>query len=122
MAVQAEAIVGQVAGSPVSIAGAGDWFGLGPVSVRPAFQRRGIGGALILAALARLKQQGAAGCLVLGDPRYYARFGFAHQQGLSYRHPAALPAGDSIRRRLARRRGRLSRCIRRSLSRRRLEG
>jgi predicted N-acetyltransferase YhbS len=85
VAVEDEAIVGHVVVSPVSIVGAAGWFGLGPVSVRPACQGRGICGALIEAALGRLKQQAAAGCVVLGDPGYYGRFGFAHRDGLSYR-------------------------------------
>ena len=84
VAVQDEAIVGHIAISPVRIAGAAGWFGLGPLSVRPACQGRGIGGALIEAALDRLKRQAAAGCVVLGDPGYYGRFGFVHRPGLSY--------------------------------------
>lgn len=75
-------IVGHVAVSPVSVAGAEGWFGLGPVSVAPEMQGRGIGAALIGAALARLQDQGAGGCVVLGDPGYYARFGFAAVPGL----------------------------------------
>jgi putative acetyltransferase len=58
------------------------WYGLGPVSVRPDRQRLGIGGALIRQGLARLKQLKAKGCVVLGDPRYYRRFGFENDQKL----------------------------------------
>ncbi len=72
-------IVGHVAVSPVAAEGtAGEWFGLGPLSVRPEWQRRGIGMALTREALERLRRSGAAGCLVLGDPAYYGRFGFEH--------------------------------------------
>ncbi len=71
------ALIGHVAFSPVTIAGAaGGWFGLGPVSVLPARQGEGIGGALIREGLARLKRDGGEGCVVLGDPAYYGRFGF----------------------------------------------
>ena len=71
-------IVGHVAFSPVKIDGHSDgWFGLGPVAVAPGHQRHGIGTALIEAGLATLRTEGAAGCVVLGDPAYYARFGFA---------------------------------------------
>jgi putative acetyltransferase len=72
------AIVGHVAFSPVATGGrTAGWFGLGPVAVRPERQRRGIGQSLIEAGLARLRAQGAKGCVVLGDPAYYRRFGFA---------------------------------------------
>ena len=82
-------VVGYVAFSPVDAAGAQGWFGLGPVAVEPARQGRGIGAALIETGLARLRAQGAAGCVVLGDPGYYSRFGFRAQGGLIY---AAAPA------------------------------
>lgn len=72
------AIVGHAAFSPVTIDGThSGWFGLGPVSVEPGRQRLGIGSALVRAGLDRLRAQGAAGCVVLGEPGYYGRFGFA---------------------------------------------
>lgn len=71
-------IVGHVAFSPVLIDGVHDgWFGLGPVSVDPNRQREGVGTALIEAGLANLRRRGSKGCVVLGDPAYYRRFGFA---------------------------------------------
>jgi putative acetyltransferase len=80
-----DAVVGHAAFSPVTIDGHDlNWFGLGPVSVRPDLQRRGIGGALIRDGLARLRQVGAQGCVVLGDPGYYRRFGFANDPRLHY--------------------------------------
>lgn len=80
-------IVGHAAFSPVRIDGVErSWFGLGPVSVTPARQRSGIGAALIRHGLAHLRAQGAAGCVVLGDPGYYRRFGFA-PGGLCYPGP-----------------------------------
>ena len=70
-------IFGHVAFSPVRINGeAGDWYGLGPVSVWPDHQRTGIGQALIREGLQRLKSIGAGGCVLLGNPAYYGRFGF----------------------------------------------
>ena len=70
-------IIGHVAFSPVKINGeAGDWYGLGPVSVWPARQRTGIGQALIRDGLQRLRSLGAGGCVLLGAPAYYGRFGF----------------------------------------------
>jgi putative acetyltransferase len=105
VALRDEAIVGHVALSAVTIPGAAGWFALGPVSVRPACQRQGLGAALVRAALERLRKQGAAGCVVIGNPTYYGRFGFAHRPCLSYRDlPApylqalafagAVPAGE----------------------------
>ena len=76
-------LVGHVAISPVSISdGSQGWYGLGPVSVLPAYQGRGIGTGLINQALAQLQAKGAAGCVVLGEPGYYQRFGFAAVPGL----------------------------------------
>ncbi|WP_342726526.1 N-acetyltransferase [Bradyrhizobium sp. B097] len=78
-------IVGHVAFSPVQIDGvAGRWYGLGPVSVAPEMQRQGIGGALIREGLARLAAQNADGCVLLGDPAYYSRFGFVGDPALTY--------------------------------------
>lgn len=72
------AIVGHVAISPVELDdGTPGWFGLGPLAVAPDHQRQGIGTALVRAALAALETRGASGCVVLGDPGYYRRFGFA---------------------------------------------
>lgn len=81
-------IVGYVAFSPVVVEGvAAGWFGLGPVAVDPAHRERGFGAALIRRGLAHLHADGARGCVVLGDPAYYARFGFAPDPALRY--PAA---------------------------------
>jgi putative acetyltransferase len=70
-------VVGHLAMSPVSISdGASGWFGLGPISVMPERQRRGVGTQLIREALHQLRERGASGCVVLGEPEYYGRFGF----------------------------------------------
>lgn len=77
------AIVGNIAVSPVSISdGASGWFGVGPVSVIPKLQGRGIGSELMREALGRLSEQGASGCVVLGEPSYYQRFGFTNNARL----------------------------------------
>jgi putative acetyltransferase len=52
-------------------------LGLGPVGVLPACQNRGIGAALIEAGLQRARSEGWEGVFVLGDTRYYERFGFS---------------------------------------------
>jgi putative acetyltransferase len=70
-------VIGHVAVSPVTISdGASAWFGLGPLSVSPGHQRRGVGSSLMREALRILREQGAAGCVLLGEPEYYRRFGF----------------------------------------------
>jgi len=78
-------VVGHIAFSPVTIDGGEcGWYGLGPLAVLPDWQRRGIGAALVEASLEDLQRIDAAGCVVLGEPRYYARFGFAHDPVLTY--------------------------------------
>lgn len=72
-----DALVGHVALSPVTLSdGSEGWYGLGPISVAPAQQGRGVGSALMRAALSALRERAAAGCVLLGDPAYYGRFGF----------------------------------------------
>lgn len=76
-------VVGHIAFSPVTISdGSPNWYGLGPVSVLPDFQRKGVGRALILEGLSRLKKLNAEGCCLVGHPGYYERFGFKNPPGL----------------------------------------
>ena len=76
-------LVGHVAISPVSISdGASGWYGLGPISVAPTHQGQGVGTRLMHAALRALRDSGASGCVVLGEPGYYGRFGFQAEPGL----------------------------------------
>ena len=85
VAVDAEVLVGHVAFSPVTINGeVSGWYGLGPVSVRPDRQRKGVGRALIQTGLDHLRAMNAQGCVVLGDPLYYGRFGFISDPNLRY--------------------------------------
>lgn len=75
--------VGHVVFSP-AIVGDGraeGWYGVGPLAVRPDRQGRGIGTALVRAGLDRLKA--AAGCVLVGDPAFYGRFGFRTDPGLT---------------------------------------
>lgn len=75
-------VVGHVAFSPVTISdGTQDWYGLGPVSVLPEYQRNGVGKALIQQGLSRLKDLNAQGCCLVGHPDYYKRFGFKNMPG-----------------------------------------
>jgi putative acetyltransferase len=76
-------VVGHVAVSPVSTSdGTSGWHGLGPISVAPAYQGQGVGSRLAREALRALRESGASGCVVLGEPSYYGRFGFRTEPGL----------------------------------------
>lgn len=76
-------VVGHIAFSPVTMSdGAKDWYGLGPVSVYPDFQHKGIGKALIQEGLSRLKNLKAKGCCLVGHPQYYRQFGFKNVEAL----------------------------------------
>jgi len=76
-------VIGHIAFSPVTISdGTRNWYGLGPVSVLPEYQRQGIGKALIREGLSRLKDMNARGCCLVGHPDYYRKFGFNNMSGL----------------------------------------
>jgi len=76
-------LLGHVAFSLVLIDGTDcNWYGLGPLSVQPDRQGEGIGSALIREGLLRLRETGAKGCVLLGDPDYYRRFGFKADERL----------------------------------------
>jgi putative acetyltransferase len=79
VAVRARTVAGFVLLTDIGIAGSGlkpRGAGLAPLAVRPTFQRRGIGGLLVEAALERARAAGYGFVVLLGDPRYYRRFGF----------------------------------------------
>jgi len=77
VAVMDDAVVGHVAFSPAKVSsGEQGWFALGPVCAAPSMQRQGIGSALIEHGLDMLRQRGAKGCILIGHPNYYPRFGF----------------------------------------------
>ena len=81
---QAGRVVGHLCFSPVTISdGSPHWYGLGPISVSPALQGRGLGSRLMDAGLAELKGMGAVGCVVLGDPGFYGRVGLGAEPGLT---------------------------------------
>lgn len=78
-------VVGHIAFSPVTLSdGTQDWYGLGPLSVLPLYQRQGIGQALVRAGLSRLKVLRAKGCCLVGHPEYYRQLGFENAAGLTY--------------------------------------
>lgn len=78
VATYGEQVLGHILFSPVSTAPPNEAKGIGlaPVAVRPEAQLKGIGSKLIQEGLRRCKEMNYDYCVVLGDPRYYQRFGF----------------------------------------------
>lgn len=77
-------IIGHVAFSPASMECAGRWLGLGPISVAPMRQKKGIGSSMVRAGLDQLRGQGFDGCVLLGNPKVYGPMGFK-SGGITYR-------------------------------------
>lgn len=78
-------VIGHVAVSPVVLSdGSAGWYGLGPISVLPEHQRTGIGSMLMRRVLEQLRERGASGCMLVGDPHFYHRFGFRAEPRLVY--------------------------------------
>jgi putative acetyltransferase len=78
-------VVGHVAFSPVTTEAGATGVGLGPVAVLPSHRRRGIAAEIIRSGLEACRAAGFGWAVVLGEPGYYARFGFrpAAEFGLS---------------------------------------
>jgi putative acetyltransferase len=84
-AAQGPRVTGHIAFTEAPVDGRDQgWYLLGPVAVRPDLQRQGIGSELVLAGLAALRERNASGCVLVGDPAYYTRFGFRQAVGLSW--------------------------------------
>ena len=70
-------MVGHIAFSPAKAGDeSGPWFALGPISVLPEYQCKGIGAQLIERGLEDIRKLGPLGCILTGNPFYYSRFGF----------------------------------------------
>lgn len=88
-------LIGHVAFSPVRQRGLQNRIGyiLAPLAVIPAWQKRGIGSALVRGGLRRFEHQGDGIIFVYGDPAYYQRFGFTRELAENFippfppRHP-----------------------------------
>ncbi|RJX31230.1 MAG: N-acetyltransferase [Desulfurivibrio sp.] len=95
-------VVGHIAFSPATISdGSLNWHGLGPISVLPAYKRQGIGKALMQEGLSSLKALGSNGCVLVGPPEYYHRFGFRNipeiiHEGIPQEVFLALPFTEKI--------------------------
>jgi putative acetyltransferase len=77
-------ILGHVAFSPVQIPGLSKWYGLGPISVEPAHQRKGIGRAMVTKAIRDLRKIGARGITLIGNPAVYGPMGFVSHGHLTH--------------------------------------
>lgn len=90
-------VVAHIAFSPVTMGESESWQGgiLAPLGVKPAFQRRGAGSALIESGIARLKSSDVNMLFVYGDPSYYGRFGFDAEAASRYLppYPLSFPLG-----------------------------
>lgn len=53
---------------------------VGPLSVLPDFQKRGIGSKLLNQSIMEAKKSGYRGMVLFGNPAYYHRFGFRNAQ------------------------------------------
>lgn len=82
------AIVGHMLMTLCGIEGRGESVALlGPLGVVSAWQRKGVGAALVAEGLRRVKASGAVQVHVLGDPAYYGRFGFRADAGVAAPYP-----------------------------------
>ncbi|EAU43025.1 GCN5-related N-acetyltransferase [Fulvimarina pelagi HTCC2506] len=82
---ETDQIFGHIAFSRITIeSGEPQWFGLGPISVWPKYQRGGIGSRLVQAGLLEIRKLGANGCVLVGDPNFYSRFSFESDDALTY--------------------------------------
>ena len=64
---------------------------LAPMAVVPSQSHRGIGSALVRAAIAQASSTGERAIMVIGRPSFYARFGFASIAKWKMRHSLPVP-------------------------------
>jgi len=78
-------VVGHILFSPATVESGSSGFEimcLAPVSVLPAYQRQGIGSALVRAGLDECRRLGYEIVVLVGHPEYYPRFGFVRANAL----------------------------------------
>lgn len=94
--------MGHIAFSPVTISDVSPrWYGIGPFSVLPEYQRRNIGSALVAEGLSKVKTLDGKGCILVGDPGIYHRLGFRNisglvREGIPQEVFVALPFGEAL--------------------------
>jgi putative acetyltransferase len=94
VATDGDQIVGHILFTPVPLRGdrSSDLvLALAPMAVRPAWQRRGIGGALVRAGLQACRDARHDVVLVVGHPAFYPHFGFVPARPLGLRAAPAMP-------------------------------
>lgn len=83
-------VIGYVGFTPVDVNDEDvQWVGLAPLAVNKAHQGQGIAEKLVYEGLDSLNEFGYGAVVVLGDERYYSRFGFepAASHGISCQWP-----------------------------------
>jgi putative acetyltransferase len=89
-------VVGHVLFSPIRLEQRPELAvaGLAPIAVDPGSQGRGVGGRLVRSGLERCRELGWRAVFLVGDPGWYARFGFdlAAPRGFRYRSERFDPA------------------------------
>jgi putative acetyltransferase len=79
VALDADVVIGHIAFSPVTVNPhnpAVSLLALAPLAVPPVAQGKGVGSELVMAGLRACSRLGCDGVVVLGDPKFYQRFGF----------------------------------------------
>jgi len=87
-----DGVVGHIAFSPVMADADRNWLGyiLAPLSVKPEYQKLGIGSKLIKNGMELLSRKTADVLFVYGDPKYYGRFGFSAEAAARFLPPYPL--------------------------------
>jgi putative acetyltransferase len=94
VAVDGEMVIGHVLFSALPIDGPRgviDALALAPLAVAPAYQKQGVGSALVREGLKQAAEQGYPAVVVLGEPEYYGRFGFRPELAASIESPYSGP-------------------------------
>jgi putative acetyltransferase len=105
-------IAGHICFSPVTIEGSasdGVVLALAPLAVLPEHRRRGIGSMLVQYGLQECRRRNVDAVFVVGDPRYYSRFGFRTAAEINVRCEFDVP--DNAFKVFEFREGRLSRGV-----------
>lgn len=91
-------IIGALFFSPVVVEGDKTLVcaALAPVCIHPDWQRQGIGTRLIKAGLVALEHQKVAFVFVVGDPKYYERFGFSTELAGQFQSSFSGPAFQAL--------------------------
>lgn len=86
--------VGHILFFPITISAKGSEFetlSLGPMSVLPDFQKKGVGGALVINGMKKAEKMGFKSIVVLGHPGYYPKFGFSRSSAWRIKAPFDTP-------------------------------